>query len=54
MSASHYEVREFLDKGILDFGVFFDPFDLPNFEHVQIPNRDVVGLIVKKESRACL
>lgn len=49
MSASHDEVREFLDKGILDFGVFFDPFDLPNFEHVQIPNRDVVGLIVKKD-----
>jgi DNA-binding transcriptional LysR family regulator len=49
LSTSYKEVREFLDKGILDFGIFLDPFDVPYFEHVQIPQSDVVGLIVRKD-----
>ncbi|MDO5351577.1 MAG: LysR family transcriptional regulator [Succinatimonas sp.] len=48
-STSYKEVREFLDKGILDFGVFLDSYDVPYFEHVKLPQSDNLGLIVRKD-----
>ena len=48
-SASYNEVKGFLDKGILDFGIFLDSDDLLYFENVQLPQSDNLGLIVRKD-----
>ena len=48
-SASYNEVKGFLDKGILDFGIFLDSYDLLYFENVKLPQSDNLGLIVRKD-----
>ncbi|MDD2956504.1 MAG: LysR family transcriptional regulator [Oscillospiraceae bacterium] len=49
-SGNAEDVKERLDKGLLDFGVFIAPVDLTKYETLQLPAQDRWGLIVRKDS----
>ena len=42
-------IAERLDKGLLDFGIMLDPGDIHHYERLQIPGRDVWGLLMRKD-----
>lgn len=44
------DVAERLSKGLLDFGILFDPIDLSKFEHMKIPMKDTWGVLMRKDS----
>lgn len=44
------DVSERLSKGLLDFGILFDPIDLSGFEHIKIPIKDTWGVLMQKSS----
>lgn len=44
------DVAERLSKGLLDFGILFDPIDLSKFEHMKIPIKDTWGVLMRKDS----
>lgn len=39
-----------LEKGLLDFCVFMDPFDKRDFDYIELPRKDVWGLLMRKDS----
>ena len=43
-------ISERLDKGLIDFGVFIEPFDLSKYEHLRLPLFDTWGVIMRKDS----
>lgn len=43
-------VSEKLDKGLLDFGIFVEPFDLSKFNSIKLPNSDYLCLMMRKDS----
>ncbi len=44
------DVTERLDKGLLDFGLLIQPADLSKYNYLNLPVKDVWGLIMKKDS----
>ncbi|MCM1008440.1 MAG: LysR family transcriptional regulator [Ruminococcus flavefaciens] len=44
------DVAERLIKGLLDFGILFDPIDLSKFEHMKMPMKDTWGVLMRKDS----
>lgn len=44
------DVAERLSKGLLDFGILFDPIDLSRFEHMKMPVKDTWGVLMRKDS----
>lgn len=44
------DVAERLSKGLLDFGILFDPIDLSKFEHMKMPMKDTWGVLMRKDS----
>lgn len=38
-----------LDRGLLDFGVMMEPADLSKYEHITLPQKDVWGLLMRKD-----
>ena len=44
------DVTERLDKGLLDFGVLIQPADLSRYDYVNLPEKDVWGVITRKDS----
>lgn len=44
------DVAERLSKGLLDFGILFDPIDLSKFEHIRMPVKDTWGVLMRKDS----
>jgi len=44
------DVAERLDKGLLDFGVLIQPADLSRYDYVNLPEKDVWGVITRKDS----
>lgn len=44
------DVAERLSRGLLDFGILFDPIDLSKFEHIKIPVKDTWGVLMRKDS----
>ncbi len=44
------DVAERLSKGLLDFGILFDPIDLSKFEHIKMPVKDTWGVLMRKDS----
>lgn len=38
-----------LDKGLIDFGILFDPTDLRKYNHLRIPIRDTWGVLMKRD-----
>lgn len=43
-------VTEQLDKGLLDFGVLIQPADLSKYNYINIPAKDVWGVVMRKDS----
>ncbi len=44
------DLRERLDKGLLDFGVFVEPADITKYEFIRLPSAERWGIIMRKDS----
>ncbi len=49
-SGNAEDVTEKLDKGLLDFGVLIQPIDLSKYDNITLPEKDVWGVVVRKDS----
>ncbi len=49
-SGNAEDVTERLDKGLLDFGVLIQPVDLSKYDNISLPEKDVWGVIMRKDS----
>ncbi|MDE7084676.1 MAG: LysR family transcriptional regulator [Clostridia bacterium] len=43
-------ISERLDKGLIDFGIFIEPFDLSKYDYLRLPLCDTWGVLMKKDS----
>ena len=41
-------VSEKLDKGLIDFGIFIEPFDLSKYDYLRLPLYDTWGVLMRK------
>ncbi|MGJ0869728.1 LysR family transcriptional regulator [Enterococcus innesii] len=44
------EVKERLDKGLLDFGVIISPVDVKKYDSLRLPAKDIWGVLMRKDS----
>lgn len=44
------DIRERLDKGLLDFGLFVEPADITKYEFLRLPAADRWGILMRKDS----
>jgi len=44
------DILEKLDKGLLDFGILVNPPSITNYNFINLPFRDVTGLLMRKDS----
>ncbi|MCM1467926.1 MAG: LysR family transcriptional regulator [Alistipes sp.] len=44
------DVTERLDKGLIDFGVLFDPINLSEYNHLRLPMRDEWGVLMRRDA----
>lgn len=44
------DLRERLDKGLIDFGVFVEPADITKYEFIRLPATDRWGVVMRKDS----
>lgn len=49
-SGDSEDVLERLDKGLLDFGIVFNPTDLSSYNHIPIPKKDRWGVLMRQDS----
>lgn len=49
-SGNAEDVTEKLDKGLLDFGVLIQPIDLSKYDNISLPEKDIWGVIMRKDS----
>lgn len=49
-SGNSEDVKERLDKGLLDFGIFVEPTDLGKYEKLRLPANDRWGLLVRADN----
>ena len=49
-SGNAEDVTEKLDKGLLDFGVLIQPVDLSKYDNIPLPDKDVWGVVMRKDS----
>lgn len=49
-SGNSEDVTERLDKGLLDFGILIQPADLTKYDYVSLPDKDVWGVSMRKDS----
>ncbi|WP_338785865.1 LysR family transcriptional regulator [Metabacillus sp. FJAT-53654] len=49
-SGNEDDVTERLDKGLLDFGILIQPADLSKYNYIDIPAKDVWGVVMRKDS----
>lgn len=50
ISCDSIDVIDKLNKGLIDFGILFEPADYTAFEHIKFPVRDTWGVFVRKDS----
>lgn len=43
-------ISERLDKGLIDFGIFIEPFDLSKYDYLRLPLTDTWGMLMRKDS----
>ncbi len=43
-------VSERLDKGLIDFGIFIEPFDVSKYDYIRLPLYDTWGILMRKDS----
>lgn len=44
------DVTDKLDKGLIDFGIVIEPFNISKYDFIRIPQKDTWGLLMQKES----
>lgn len=49
-SGNAEDVTERLDKGLLDFGILVQPADISKYDYMNIPAKDVWGVVMRKDS----
>lgn len=49
-SGDSIAVAEKLDKGLIDFGIFIEPFDLSKYDYIRLPLVDTWGVLMRKDS----
>ena len=49
-SGNEDDVTEQLDKGLLDFGILIQPADLSKYNYINIPFKDLWGVVMRKDS----
>ena len=58
-SGNAQDVMEKLDRGLLDFGLLIDPIDRAKYDFLNLPDRDIWGILMRKDhplaqkSRVC-
>lgn len=48
-SGNAEDVTERLDKGLLDFGILIQPADLSKYNYINLPGKDIWGVIMPKD-----
>lgn len=49
-SGNGEDVKEKLNSGILDFGLFIEPIDKKEYEFIHLPQKDIWGILMRKDS----
>lgn len=49
-SGDSVTVSERLDKGLIDFGIFIEPFDVSKYDYIRLPLYDTWGVLMRKDS----
>lgn len=49
-SGNAEDVMEKLDRGLLDFGILIQPVDLSKYDHIELPEKDIWGVITRADS----
>ncbi|MDY0943927.1 LysR family transcriptional regulator [Priestia megaterium] len=49
-SGNEEDITERLDKGLLDFGILIQPADISKYNYLNIPAKDVWGVVMRKDS----
>ncbi|EIT86871.1 LysR family transcriptional regulator [Fictibacillus macauensis ZFHKF-1] len=49
-SGNEEDITERLDKGLLDFGILIQPADLSKYNYLDVPAKDVWGVVMRKDS----
>ncbi len=44
------DVTDDLDKGLIDFGLLFDPIDKSRYEYLRLPFQDRYGILMRRDS----
>lgn len=43
-------ISERLDKGLIDFGIFIEPFDVSKYDYLRLPLTDTWGVLMRNDS----
>ncbi|KRD90082.1 LysR family transcriptional regulator [Bacillus sp. Root147] len=49
-SGNEEDITERLDKGLLDFGILIQPADISKYNYLNMPAKDVWGVVMKEDS----
>lgn len=49
-SGNEEDITERLDKGLLDFGILIQPADISKYNYLNMPAKDVWGVVLRKDS----
>ena len=53
-SGNEEDITERLDKGLLDFGILIQPADISKYNYLNMPAKDVWGVVMRKDSPLAL
>ncbi|MBE2974328.1 LysR family transcriptional regulator [Priestia megaterium] len=53
-SGNEEDITERLDKGLLDFGILIQPADISKYNYLNMPAKDVWGVVMRKDSSFAL
>lgn len=45
------DIRDKLESGLLDFGIVIEPTDKQKYDYIQLPAKDVWGVLMRKDSQ---
>ena len=48
-SGDSVDVTDELDKGLIDFGILFDPKDLSKYNYLNVPQKDTWGILMRRD-----
>ncbi|MDN3363853.1 LysR family transcriptional regulator [Priestia megaterium] len=53
-SGNEEDITERLDKGLLDFGILIQPADISKYNYLNMPAKDVWGVVMRRDSPLAL